>query len=129
MSPALFLNCLTFNSILSFFSLGDSTPTNSLRRSAYPHQPYVDTLYVLPLRRRRPKLVLTGTSIPFYLYSIMNSTVLLYFLHKSLYVLLSAGVDIVCQTKTTQNALMVSTVRLVTSLTNEFHYLIAVQFK
>ena len=36
----------------------------SLRRSAYPHQPYVDTLYVLPPRRRRPKLVLTGTSIP-----------------------------------------------------------------
>ena len=25
---------------------------------------YVDTLYVLPLRRRRRKLVLTGTSIP-----------------------------------------------------------------
>ena len=37
--------------------------THSLRRSAYPHQPYVDTLYVRP-RRRRPKLVLTGTSIP-----------------------------------------------------------------
>ena len=31
---------------------------------AYPHQPYVDTLYVLPLRRCRPKLVLTGISIP-----------------------------------------------------------------
>ena len=29
----------------------------------YPHQPYVDTLYVLPPSRRRPKLVLTGTSI------------------------------------------------------------------
>ena len=29
-----------------------------------PHQPYVDTLYVLTVRRRRPKLVLTGTSIP-----------------------------------------------------------------
>ena len=41
-------------------------PTHSLWRSAYPHQPYVDTLYVLPLRRRRPKLVLTGTIIPFY---------------------------------------------------------------
>ena len=39
-------------------------PTHSLRCSAYPHQPYVDTLYVLPPRRRRPKLVLTGTSIP-----------------------------------------------------------------
>ena len=38
--------------------------TNSLRRSAYPHQPYVDTLYVLPPGRRRPKLILTGTSIP-----------------------------------------------------------------
>ena len=36
------------------------------RRSAYPHQPYVDTLYVLPPRRRRPKLVLTGTRIPLY---------------------------------------------------------------
>ena len=33
---------------------------------AYPHQPYIDTFYVLPLRRCRPKLVLTGTSIPFY---------------------------------------------------------------
>ena len=45
-------------------------PTHSLRRSAYPHQPYVDTLYVLPprrrRRRRRPKLVLTGTSTPLY---------------------------------------------------------------
>ena len=41
--------------------------THSLRRSAYPHQPaYADTLYVLPPRRRRPKLVLTGTSIPLY---------------------------------------------------------------
>ena len=40
-------------------------PTHSLRRSAYPHQLYVDTLYVLPPRRRRPKLVLTGTSISF----------------------------------------------------------------
>ena len=29
-----------------------------------PHQRFVDTLYVLPPRRRRPKLVLTGTSIP-----------------------------------------------------------------
>ena len=29
-----------------------------------PHQPYGDTLYVLTVRRRRPKLVLTGTSIP-----------------------------------------------------------------
>ena len=37
---------------------------SSLRHSAYPHQPYVDTLYVLPPCRRRPKLVLTGTSIP-----------------------------------------------------------------
>ena len=32
--------------------------------SAYPHQPYADTLFVLPPRRRRPKLVHTGTSIP-----------------------------------------------------------------
>ena len=37
---------------------------HTLRRSAYPYQPYVDTLHVLPPRRRRPKLVLTGTSIP-----------------------------------------------------------------
>ena len=44
-------------------------PTHSLRRSAYPHQPYVDTLNVLPPRRRRPKLVLTGTSIPLILRS------------------------------------------------------------
>ena len=43
-------------------------PTHSLRRSAYPHQPHVDTLYVLPPRRRRPKLVLTGTSIPLFHY-------------------------------------------------------------
>ena len=28
------------------------------------HQPYVDTLYVLSPCRHRPKLVLTGTSIP-----------------------------------------------------------------
>ena len=41
-------------------------PTHSLRRSAYPHKPYVDTFYVFTLRRRRPQLVLTGTSIPFY---------------------------------------------------------------
>ena len=37
----------------------------TLRCSAYPHQPYVDTLYILQTRRRRPKLVLTGTSILF----------------------------------------------------------------
>ena len=37
------------------------TLETSGRRSAYPHQPYVDTLRVLPPRRRRPKLVLTGT--------------------------------------------------------------------
>ena len=41
-------------------------PTHSLQCSAYPHQPYVDTLYVLPPRRRRPKLVLKGTSIPLF---------------------------------------------------------------
>ena len=38
---------------------------------AYPHQPCVDTLYLLPLCRGRPKLVLTGTnysSIPLYTY-------------------------------------------------------------
>ena len=40
--------------------------THSLRRSAYPHQPYVDRFYVLPPRRCRPKLVLTGTSISLY---------------------------------------------------------------
>ena len=39
-------------------------PKHSLRRSAYPHQPY--TFYVLLLRRRRPKLGLTGTNIPLY---------------------------------------------------------------
>ena len=36
---------------------------------AYPQQPYVDTLYLLPLYWGRPKLVLTGTnysSIPLY---------------------------------------------------------------
>ena len=32
-------------------------------RSAYPHQPYVDTFYILLLHWHRPKLVLTGTSI------------------------------------------------------------------
>ena len=42
-------------------------PTLSLRHSAYPHQPYVDTLYVLPPCQCRPKLVLTGTSIPLYI--------------------------------------------------------------
>ena len=36
----------------------------ALRRSTYPNQPYVDTFHVVPLRRHRPKLVLTGTSIP-----------------------------------------------------------------
>ena len=36
------------------------------RRSAYPHQPHVDTFCVLPLRRRRLKRVLTGTSILLY---------------------------------------------------------------
>ena len=40
-----------------------------LRRSAFPDPPYVDTLYILPPRRRRPKLVHTGTSIPLYLVS------------------------------------------------------------
>ena len=40
------------------------TLKTSANTSAYPHQPYVDTLYILPPRRRRPKLVLTGTSIP-----------------------------------------------------------------
>ena len=44
----------------------ETSANTLLRRSAYPHQPYVDTLYVLPLRRRRPKLFLTGTSIPLY---------------------------------------------------------------
>ena len=39
-------------------------PTHSLRHSAYPRQPYVDTLYVLPLCQCRPKLVITGTSVP-----------------------------------------------------------------
>ena len=43
----------------------ETSANNSLRCSAYPHQPYVDKLYVLPPRRRRPKLVLTGT-IPLY---------------------------------------------------------------
>ena len=38
---------------------------HSLWHSAYPHQPYFDTLYVLPPCRHRPKLDLTGTSIPF----------------------------------------------------------------
>ena len=37
-------------------------PLYSLRRSAYLHQPYVDTLYVLPPYRRRAKLALTGTN-------------------------------------------------------------------
>ena len=48
-------------------------PTHSLRRSAYSHEPYVDTLYVLTPRRRRPKLVLTGTSIPKYLITNQDS--------------------------------------------------------
>ena len=42
--------------------------TLAVQRSAQPDQPYVDTLYVLPPRRHRPKLVLTGTSIPLYMY-------------------------------------------------------------
>ena len=37
---------------------------HTLPHSAYPRQPYIDTLYVLP--PRRPKLVLTGISIPFF---------------------------------------------------------------
>ena len=39
---------------------------NFLGCSAYPHEPYVDTLYC----GRRPKLVLTGTSIPLHLKSL-----------------------------------------------------------
>ena len=39
----------------------DKSPTQC---SAYPHQPCIDTLYVLPPRRHKPKLVLTGTTIP-----------------------------------------------------------------
>ena len=41
--------------------------------SIYPHQPYVDILYVLLPRWYRPKLVLTGTSIPFCLICIRSS--------------------------------------------------------
>ena len=44
----------------------ETSANTLLRRSAYPHQLCVDTLYVLKLRRRRPKRVLTGTSIPLY---------------------------------------------------------------
>ena len=38
---------------------------NVSQHTLYGVQPYVDTFYVSPPRRRRPKLVLTGTSIPF----------------------------------------------------------------
>ena len=44
--------------------LADVSSVSPLQRSAYPHQPYVDILYVLLPCRRRPKLVLTGTRIP-----------------------------------------------------------------
>ena len=44
----------------------ETSAKHSLWHSAYPHQPYVDTLYVLLPHRCRPKLVLTGTSIPLY---------------------------------------------------------------
>ena len=40
------------------------TLTHILRRSVYPHQPFVDTVYVPPFHRHRPTLVLTETSIP-----------------------------------------------------------------
>ena len=48
-------------------------PTHSLWSSAYPHQPYVDTLYVLPPRQRIQKLVLAGTSIPSQVYCTLDS--------------------------------------------------------
>ena len=41
-----------------------STSANTLFTAFSISQPYVDTLYVLPSHQRRPKLVLTGTSIP-----------------------------------------------------------------
>ena len=47
-------------------TIAQNVSQHSLRHSAYPHQPYLDILYVLPLRRHRLKLVLTGTSIPLY---------------------------------------------------------------
>ena len=42
-------------------------PTHSLRRSAYPHQPFVDTVYVAVLRRSSLTLVLTGTRMTVFL--------------------------------------------------------------
>ena len=50
----------------SFVWRSKCQPTNSLRHSTYPHQPHVDTFFVLPLHQRRLKLILTGTSIPLY---------------------------------------------------------------
>ena len=46
---------LTFRALAVRQSRASSFLTHSLQRAAYPHQPYVDTLYVLPPRRRRPK--------------------------------------------------------------------------
>ena len=51
--------------------------TYSLRHSAYPHHPYIDTSYILPPCRHRLKLVLTGTSIPLWLIENLVTDILL----------------------------------------------------
>ena len=52
---------LTSQSLLGRRANARNASQHTLRCSAYPHQPlYVDTLYVLPPRRRRPKPVLMG---------------------------------------------------------------------
>ena len=45
-------------------SANRSANTLLIQHSAYSHQPCVDSLCVLLTHRRRPKLVLLGTSIP-----------------------------------------------------------------
>ena len=67
-------SCFSVHVCVSYIYTMFTVTTHSLRRSAYPHQPCVDTLYALPPCRHRPKLVLTSTSIPLYLiYSKLNS--------------------------------------------------------
>ena len=60
--------CSTRSLLYKVLALKKDTNARNVRANtlftAYPHQPYVDKLYVLSLLRPRQNLVLTGTSIP-----------------------------------------------------------------
>ena len=60
-------------SLLADVSSISPSSEQSYNIKTYPHQPHVDTFFVLPLRRRRLKLVLTGTSIPTFQESNVNN--------------------------------------------------------